>query len=1116
MTAERIRGVGLGLRWEFLDEVLEGPPLDVAFFEVSPENYMRRGGYYPAALERIGERYPLVTHGLTLSLGSRRRTERRVRSRASRRARATEHAVALRPPVLLVAGRARAARALAAAVRRRRAWRAWPTASDGCRDALRRAAGDREHHLLRASSARRDDVRGRIHRRACSNAAARRLLLDVNNVYVNAQNSRLRSAAPSRASCRSSAWSRSTSPGTRARNVGARASTTHGAPVIDAGARAARVGARAHGAGAGAARARQRRPGARRAARRGATSSRASTTAQSVASMRARGLVQAALERAMAELVLGRELDSATPARRTPGSRDTASTDADADALRSDSAERLGVYRELVRGTPARGGRARDPAHAWRGSDRCSTSTSTRFLASAGRAAHYLRDVTTGAARLLRAALARPTRASRAGRTSSARHEALRHRSSARCRAPRRPASRADARRSSAASRSARPARVVRYGYAVHELSDEPGRSQRARARADARCSSTEARSTRCATSSSRRWPPRSSSACSRARRSGSALERAASALGLPLDEPCSRAPLVCSPIWPSAAPCSGARKAATPAGDLQIRRNRRKMRRTLRAEESDMSERDPLNIVGTDHRREVPHRAPRRRRRLRGRLPRAAHDLEQAGRDQVLQRAVVGAGRSARRSSRKPSSKRARCSPSFSSQTAAIVQARDVGTLHLARRPVDAVHGARVARGQGARRAARPRARRRQLALDARTRSRAARARSARRSTSRTARASRTATSSRRTCSCCGDARSGEAHVKVLDFGVAKMMSDNTQLKAALAKTGMGITSLHAAVRRARAVQPQLRRDRAVDGRVRAGARRRRDAVRAARRSTATTSCSSASPPAIPRAADAARARRRRARRGRGRSSPRRSRCSRRSASRAPRSLPTRSARRSAGASLHAVLAPTVPHVQPSAAHRRATELAPGQAARASARARPRRSPTQGRAARRRATPGSIVGAGASAVARSPPRRPSLLGKGSDGAGSRRRRPADAAPRARCAAPRRRRALRLPPAELPRGHGADPRRPVLPGLGREGRARQREAGAQRDARRATASTSTRSRRASTSACSDVGKCKRAAHRGRVAEDHAGRQEDLLAALHHRRSGQDAITRSTA
>jgi uncharacterized protein (UPF0276 family) len=70
MTETRVRGVGLGLRWEFLDEVLERPPLDIAFFEVSPENYMRRGGYYPHALERIGERYPIVTHGLTLSLGS--------------------------------------------------------------------------------------------------------------------------------------------------------------------------------------------------------------------------------------------------------------------------------------------------------------------------------------------------------------------------------------------------------------------------------------------------------------------------------------------------------------------------------------------------------------------------------------------------------------------------------------------------------------------------------------------------------------------------------------------------------------------------------------------------------------------------------------------------------------------------------------------------------------------------------------------------------------------------------------------------------------------------------------------------------------------------------------
>lgn len=68
--ASGVTGVGLGLRWEFLEEVLEGPQLQLGFLEVSPENYMRRGGYYPAALECVGERYPLVTHGLTLSLGA--------------------------------------------------------------------------------------------------------------------------------------------------------------------------------------------------------------------------------------------------------------------------------------------------------------------------------------------------------------------------------------------------------------------------------------------------------------------------------------------------------------------------------------------------------------------------------------------------------------------------------------------------------------------------------------------------------------------------------------------------------------------------------------------------------------------------------------------------------------------------------------------------------------------------------------------------------------------------------------------------------------------------------------------------------------------------------------
>jgi uncharacterized protein (UPF0276 family) len=62
-------GVGLGLRWEFLEELLERRPAEIDFIEISPENYMRRGGYFPSALEEAASAYPAITHGLTMSLG---------------------------------------------------------------------------------------------------------------------------------------------------------------------------------------------------------------------------------------------------------------------------------------------------------------------------------------------------------------------------------------------------------------------------------------------------------------------------------------------------------------------------------------------------------------------------------------------------------------------------------------------------------------------------------------------------------------------------------------------------------------------------------------------------------------------------------------------------------------------------------------------------------------------------------------------------------------------------------------------------------------------------------------------------------------------------------------
>jgi uncharacterized protein (UPF0276 family) len=68
---DRLAGVGLALRWSFIHEVaMDGAPPPVSFFEVSPENYAGRGGDVVDDFERIAARYPILTHGLSLDIGS--------------------------------------------------------------------------------------------------------------------------------------------------------------------------------------------------------------------------------------------------------------------------------------------------------------------------------------------------------------------------------------------------------------------------------------------------------------------------------------------------------------------------------------------------------------------------------------------------------------------------------------------------------------------------------------------------------------------------------------------------------------------------------------------------------------------------------------------------------------------------------------------------------------------------------------------------------------------------------------------------------------------------------------------------------------------------------------
>lgn len=68
MSTRPYLGFGLGLRKEHYETILaEHPPVD--WFEIISENYMVAGGKPLYYLDRIREHYPLVMHGVSLSIG---------------------------------------------------------------------------------------------------------------------------------------------------------------------------------------------------------------------------------------------------------------------------------------------------------------------------------------------------------------------------------------------------------------------------------------------------------------------------------------------------------------------------------------------------------------------------------------------------------------------------------------------------------------------------------------------------------------------------------------------------------------------------------------------------------------------------------------------------------------------------------------------------------------------------------------------------------------------------------------------------------------------------------------------------------------------------------------
>ena len=62
-------GLGLGLRSVHYQHILDNTP-NVDWFEVISENYMDSGGRPRYVLEQVAERYPIVMHGVSLSIGS--------------------------------------------------------------------------------------------------------------------------------------------------------------------------------------------------------------------------------------------------------------------------------------------------------------------------------------------------------------------------------------------------------------------------------------------------------------------------------------------------------------------------------------------------------------------------------------------------------------------------------------------------------------------------------------------------------------------------------------------------------------------------------------------------------------------------------------------------------------------------------------------------------------------------------------------------------------------------------------------------------------------------------------------------------------------------------------
>ena len=65
-----VSGAGLGLRRGLMNKLMAEPPADIDFMEVAPENWIHVGGRLGHKFRFFTERYPMLIHGLSLSIGA--------------------------------------------------------------------------------------------------------------------------------------------------------------------------------------------------------------------------------------------------------------------------------------------------------------------------------------------------------------------------------------------------------------------------------------------------------------------------------------------------------------------------------------------------------------------------------------------------------------------------------------------------------------------------------------------------------------------------------------------------------------------------------------------------------------------------------------------------------------------------------------------------------------------------------------------------------------------------------------------------------------------------------------------------------------------------------------